>query len=111
MSIDRRQEEPNRQLRDYATGIGIVVGVGTGLLLHTFVFDRVGLWLMQRGGLLALFAWSNLCFVNGISFFTPKFNTFPVWLFTVCGVVGAFQWRRRGIAATEAERTNPADLQ
>ena len=32
MSIDRRQEEPNRQLRDYATGIGIVVGVGTGLL-------------------------------------------------------------------------------
>ncbi len=64
------------------------------IVVHSFGLDLLGLALLRSGRRLALFAWSNLCFVTFISFFTPKITGFPTWLFTGLAVA-AVLWKGR----------------
>jgi oligosaccharide repeat unit polymerase len=52
-----------------------------GALIHSFGFDLLAAVLRRQGSVFGFFLLANLCFVNFIGFFTPKFNTFPIWLF------------------------------
>lgn len=59
---------------------GLILAIA-GALLHSFGFDVLALLLRRQGSPIGLFLLANLCFVNFIGFFTPKINTFPIWLF------------------------------
>lgn len=58
-----------------------------GILLHTFVFNIMGLYFLKNKNLFGNYAYSNICFINLFSFFTPKINNFPIWLFFLIGIV------------------------
>jgi len=55
--------------------------VVVGIVLHSVLFDQIGLRLLRTAEPFAMYAWSTLCFTNAIGFFTPKINNLPVWLF------------------------------
>ncbi|MRR54708.1 MAG: oligosaccharide repeat unit polymerase [Deltaproteobacteria bacterium] len=56
-----------------------------GILIYSFGLDLAGLFVLNSGKPLALYAWANICFTSFIGFFTPKIASFPVWLFVVLG--------------------------
>jgi len=57
-----------------------------GILLYSFGFDSIGLYLLRSRKPLAIYAWSNLCFVVIMCFFTPQATFFPTWLFIFIGM-------------------------
>jgi oligosaccharide repeat unit polymerase len=58
-----------------------------GVVVLTLGNDLIALSFFRRNNPFGLMAWSNLCFMSFISFFTPKFNNFPLYLFIFFGVV------------------------
>ena len=52
-----------------------------GILVYSFGLDFLGLQLIKSKTPIALYAWSNLCFINFIGFFTPKIASPATWLF------------------------------
>jgi len=91
-----RTKKPPSQIGDFVN-VPLPTNVGTliepfirdggllfaiaGAVLHSFGFDVLALILRRQGSPIGLFLLANLCFVNFIGFFTPKINTFPIWLF------------------------------
>ncbi len=68
--------------RDAGT-FGVVVGV----LLITIGADIGCLWCWQTNTWFGWFAAANLCFASAMSFSTPKFSSFPVWLFVAFAIL------------------------
>jgi len=58
-----------------------------GIFIYSFGLDFLGLKLLKSGNILAIFAWSNLCFVSLMGFFTPKISSTPIWLFVGLGII------------------------
>lgn len=58
-----------------------------GIILHTFVFNIMGLYLLKNRNFFGLYSYANVCFVNLLSFFTPKINNFPIWLFIIIAII------------------------
>jgi hypothetical protein len=57
-----------------------------GMLVHSLGLDFLALIVKRRFSPFGAFFLVNLCFINSIGFFTPKLNSFPVWLFAVAWV-------------------------
>ncbi|MGG9970622.1 O-antigen polymerase [Ferruginibacter sp. SUN002] len=51
-----------------------------GIILHTFLFDKIAMYFMNRISPASIIAISTLCFINFIAFFVPKVTTPAVWL-------------------------------
>lgn len=95
-------EEPPSQILDFYY-IPQPVNVGTfleplyrdggiyflilGMFLHSFIFNYWGLFFLKNPTRLGIFALSNLCYINFMSFFSPKFHNAPIWLFLILGLV------------------------
>jgi len=47
----------------------------------TLALDRLALYMYRRSDYLSLLVWGNILFTLLISFFVPKFNQLPLWLF------------------------------
>lgn len=56
-----------------------------GIILHSFLFDLLGLYFIKNSNRFALYALTILCFCNFFAFFSPKFNNIPIWLFISIG--------------------------
>jgi hypothetical protein len=69
-----------------------------GIILQSFGLDLAGYAFLRSGRPTARFAWANVCFVAFIGFVTPKLTNFPVWLFTIVGIV-SICWQQRGAPA------------
>jgi hypothetical protein len=65
-------------------GVGLLIG---GLVLLPFLSGLLGLWLLRQASVFGLVGWSTTCFCSFMSFFTPKFNNAPTWLFIAVGVI------------------------
>ena len=64
-----------------------------GILLHTFLFDFLGLYFIKNANRFTLYTLSILCFINFFAFFSPKFNSTPVWFFLVMGLISVLYER------------------
>jgi hypothetical protein len=61
--------------------------------------DRLGLYMFHRSDYLSLLIWGNIVFTLLISFFVPKFNQLPIWLFLgVALAAGPFLTPKRSTA-------------
>lgn len=69
-----------------------------GMLIYSFGFNILGIWLLRNKSAFAIYAWATLCFCNFIGFFTPKIGNFPVWLFVFLGVVAALSFASKRMA-------------
>lgn len=58
-----------------------------GMLIYSFGFNVLGIWLLRKRNALSVYAWATLCFCNFIGFFTPKIGNFPIWFFVFFGVI------------------------
>ncbi len=58
-----------------------------GMFLHSFLFNHWTLFFLKNPTRLGLFASTNLCYINFMSFFSPKFHNAPIWLFLILGVI------------------------
>ncbi|WP_225556200.1 O-antigen polymerase [Flavobacterium columnare] len=56
------------------------------IFLHSFLLNSLGLFFLRGANPFGLYAYSNVCYVNLMAFFTPKINNFPIWLFLMIGV-------------------------
>ncbi|WP_156884774.1 hypothetical protein [Pandoraea thiooxydans] len=52
-----------------------------GTVFFVFWFDSLALFALQTRCIFGVFLWCNICFSWAISFFVPKYVTFPFWLF------------------------------
>lgn len=87
-------DQPPNQILDFFT-VPLLTNVGTflepffqdggrlflvlGIILHTFIFDRVVLYLMKNISQMAVIAISTICFINFIAFFVPKITSTATW--------------------------------
>ena len=69
---------------------GGIVYLIVGVLVYSFLLDRLALFFLRQKDMLSLFAWANICFVVAISFFTPKISSFPIWLFLTLAILGVW---------------------
>jgi hypothetical protein len=61
--------------------------------------DRLALYMFHRSDYLSLLVWGNIVFTLLISFFVPKFNQLPIWLFIGAALAaGPFLSPKRNIA-------------
>jgi oligosaccharide repeat unit polymerase len=74
---------------------GGLLGVVLGIILYSFVFDIIGLVLLNSRRAFGIVAWANLCFCTGISFFVPKSVTTAFWLIFLFGAVSALLPQKR----------------
>jgi oligosaccharide repeat unit polymerase len=66
---------------------GGIVFLILGMFLHSFIFNYWGLFFLKNPTRLGVFALTNLCYVNFMSFFSPKFHNAPIWLFLILGLI------------------------
>lgn len=69
-----------------------------GMLIYSFGFNILGIWLLRNKSAFAIYAWATLCFCNFIGFFTPKIGNFPFWFFVFLGVVAALSFASKRMA-------------
>jgi oligosaccharide repeat unit polymerase len=64
-----------------------------------FALNSLAQKAFLRRDLAGIFMWANCCFVMAISFFVPKFNSLPFYLFiTIFLIVGIISGRTRGLS-------------
>jgi hypothetical protein len=51
-----------------------------GIVVHTFLFDKMAIYFMKRISPASIIAISTFCFINFIAFFVPKVTSPAVWL-------------------------------
>ena len=69
---------------------GGLIFIVIGIVIHSFLFDAIGLLFLKRRHFLTNFAWANICFINFIAFFTPKIASLPIWFFEGLGLAVLF---------------------
>lgn len=52
-----------------------------GIILHSVLLNYLAFLFLKIKSSFSLFLVSNICVINFFSFFTPKLNNFPIWLF------------------------------
>jgi oligosaccharide repeat unit polymerase len=62
-----------------------------GIILHAFFLNFVAIFFLKQRDPYSLFLVSNICIIDLFSFFTPKLNNFPIWLFLFLGVLLFFK--------------------
>ena len=65
---------------------GGLIFVFWGIIIYSFGIDALAKVLLKVNSPLALYGWSNLCFVSFISFYNPKLEAFPTWIFLGMGL-------------------------
>ena len=68
---------------------GLVFAV-FGMIVHSFIFDFLAAYLRRQGSAIGIFLLGNICFTTFIGFFTPKANSFPIWLFILVWLLSGF---------------------
>lgn len=92
-------EQPPNQILEFFS-VPLLTNVGTflepffqdggrpfilmAILLHTFVFDQIVLFLMKRVSVMAVIAIATICFINFIGFFVPKVSSTATWFILLC---------------------------
>jgi hypothetical protein len=57
--------------------------------------DRLALSMYARSTHFGLLIWGNIVFFSMVSFFVPKFNQLPIWLFILMALVADKQYGKR----------------
>lgn len=58
-----------------------------GIILHSFIFDLIGLFFIKNSNRFSLYALTVICLCNFLAFFSPKFNNLPIWIFLILGFI------------------------
>ncbi len=95
-SIGIIEKEPTSLINDfygqpYKTNVGtflepffrdfVYIYMIFGIILHSVLLNYLAFLFLKIKSSFSLFLVSNICVINFFSFFTPKLNNFPIWLF------------------------------
>lgn len=58
-----------------------------GIILHSFFLNYLAIFFLKINIPYSLFLVSNICIIDFFSFFTPKLNNFPIWMFIGLGLL------------------------
>ncbi len=58
-----------------------------GVILHSLFLNYFAIIFLKINIPYSLFLVSNICIINFFSFFTPKLNNFPIWMFIFIGLL------------------------
>ncbi len=58
-----------------------------GVIVHSFFLNYIAIFFLKINTPYSLFLVSNICIINFFSFFTPKLNNFPIWMFIGIGLI------------------------
>lgn len=65
-----------------------------GIILHSFIFDFLGLFFIKNSNRFTLYALSIICLCNFLAFFSPKFNNLPIWIFILLGFISLLKFKK-----------------
>lgn len=96
-------EEPIPYLTNVATFLEPLFSDGglffliPGVVVLVVGSDLLGYVALRSRQCLMLFLWANLCFSNAFAFFVPRYNSTPLWFFSIFALVEGLIYYRREI--------------